>query len=149
MEARGKKILTLTGIVELLFGFLSILLIIILLQRGDVPRFLEMQGKEALAGLLRLYVLYGMNVVAGVLGFVWNDEPKNAPILMILGFLLILTVVYMYIMFDATTGGLVSCAVNLVVACLYFLGATLNYASYKDVLEVEAKPKKKSTKAKK
>ncbi len=146
MEARGKKILTITGILEVMIGILSVIMIILLLKRGDVKAFNEADGKVALFGLLRLYVVYGIDIVAGMCAVIFSHKPKYSPILMILGFILILTIVYMYMIADASVGGLITSAIVLVIACGYFLGATLNYVSYKDSLVEGSKPKKSTKK---
>ena len=131
MRARGKKILLVTGTLEIILGLLSILgIVILLMTKNNVPTLTQEEATRALGGLLILYGVYGVNILGGLLGVIFADRPKYSSLLMVCGFILILMQISTWSYVSLELMDIIINVIIILIPCYYFYGACLNYKDY-------------------
>ncbi len=145
MKARGKKILLVTGTLEIILGLLSILgIVILLMSKNNIPALSQEEATRALGGLLILYGVYGVNILGGLLGVIFADRPKHSVLLMVCGFILILMQISTWSYVSLELADIIINVIIILIPCYYFYGAVLNY---KDYTAPAPRKRKVSTKA--
>ncbi len=133
MNLRGKKTLMITGALEIIIGLLSILgIIVVLTQKENIPELTNMAATEALGGLLLLYAIYGLHILAGLFAVIFADRPKHSVLLIILGVILVLVELSTCGVLILDTLTLMTKIVLILIPCYYLYGAILNYKDYVD-----------------
>lgn len=131
MKASGKKVLLVTGTLEIILGLLSILgIVILLMSKNNVPALSQDEATKALGGLLILYGVYGVNILGGLLGVIFADKPKHSALLMVCGFILILMQISTWSYVSLKLIDVIMNVIIILIPCYYFYGAVLNYKDY-------------------
>ena len=141
MKKKGSKILIAAGIIEIIVGVVSILLIRYLLGRGDTVNILSYEvGKDALKGLIILYGVAALRIASGLAGTLLSN--KKSVVTIILGILLIVIQGVEILIGDLEVTSIVVDVLFILIPCFYLYGALANYT------EEEPKKVKKSKKSK-
>ena len=126
MKKNGSKILIAAGSIEIIIGILSIFLIRYLLERGDTVNILSYEvGKKALSGLIILYGVSALRIIAGLIGTLLHS--KKAVLTIILGIILIIIQGVEIIIGDLNITSIIVDVLFILIPCFYLYGAMINY----------------------
>ena len=133
MNAQGKKLLKVAGMLEVLFGIGIILMLLFVLSGSNVAvlKSLGLSGEaQTFFNLFMAYAQAFINIIAGVLGLILADKPKHYKVNYFFGLVLILLVVFNMRNKELTSiQVLISETFALLVPALYFYGAMKNQQS--------------------
>lgn len=134
-ELRGASLLKVTGIIYIVLSALGLLACLVLIAAGLATGTQGGLGWGVVAAIITLGALAVpssiFNLVAGILGAKWCARPEKAPVLFVLGVVLIAAAV-LSLLVDLRSGGISATAgdiVRLVLAALYTMGAQKNKQS--------------------
>lgn len=128
-RARGKSLLRITGILELLFGatMLALTLYVMSLDESSIIKIL---GKDpnlmTFVQLACVYAQAGVQIIAGIVGIMFANSIKHHKICMFFGYLLILICAANFIHIEYNVQTIATQSLSLIVPVFYLLGAIKN-----------------------
>lgn len=131
MEAKGKKVLRCTGMIEILFGITSLGLLFYALYSKDTTLLtsLGLDGETVLLQVTLSYVQAGIELIAGLAGVLLASKAKKYSVCIFFGYLLMAVVIVNFILVELTIAVLLQKALALLVPILYLYGAQKNKQS--------------------
>lgn len=133
MKARGKVILRLTGVLEVVSGLIMFALLYWIMQESD-PTILKKAGFDestfSLFNLIISYVTAAWGMFAGILGIINAAHPQRYKSCMVVGMIEILCVASTLTFGEFNLQRFIANCVILCIPVYYYYGAALNKQSF-------------------
>lgn len=132
MKAKGKTLLRISGILEIMLGLVSLGLILyaLSLDRNAAQEIFGSNPDGAtLWQLVGAYALSALELIAGIAGVLLGGRAKSYKICQCFGLLLLLVVVFNYIHMEYTFQTIIVQFLASIVPVLYYQGAIRNKQS--------------------
>lgn len=130
MQAKGKTILRITGILEILIGIGSLAMIFWILSSNEGTILGIEVAKSALLDLVMIYGRAGIQIIAGIAAIMFAGNARKYKVLYFFGMLMILMEIYPYYHMEYSITNILSSILCTIVPAYYLWGAMKNKQSY-------------------
>lgn len=127
MKAKGSSYLKVTGVLEILFGAVSIAMTLWILSQD--PADFNVYGfdvKETLWTLVLIYGTAAVQIISGLIGITFSNKLQKATLCQAFGIILIVMQISYFGRHDGGAQNVIANILGLVVPCFYYFGAVLN-----------------------